>query len=257
MWAIEAEGVTHRVFGTMHVSVDARAELGPEVWTALDRSPCLVVEADQHSVDMGQLYSMSRLPSGQKLSSMLSPAAAKELHDRLAADAGDTLETSAPWFATLLLLQRLTPPGEAMDMTFVSAARAAGKQIHYLEDWREAIGAFAAVTDETDLEDLLLNEDTARADTAAMLAAYRDGDAKQLEAVIDGVNAKTPEADKKMDVLLAQRNARWLPRLLKSLKSGPCFVAVGVGHLVGKKNLLEMLKAKGFQVRREPQRASL
>ena len=250
LWKVAREGRVHHVLGTMHVGVDARQDLGPEVWQAFEAAPCLVVEADQKAIDFGQLYSMSRLPKGQLLSAQMQPDAWKKLNDKLGSQAGDTLNTSQPWFATLLLLQELTPSGEAMDYSFVQAALQKKKRVEFLEDWREAIGAFAQVTDVADLEDLLNNEQSAKDDTQAMMDAYRSGDASRLEQVIADVNGRTPGSDAKLAVLLAGRNAIWLPRLLKSLEKDSCFVAVGVGHLVGPKNLFDLLRAKGFTVER-------
>lgn len=251
LWRLTRGGEVHHILGTMHIGVDGKRDLDAEVWQIFNAAPCLIVEADQKAVDFGQLYAMSRLPAGQHLKSRLKPEAWALLQSKLKDSAGETLGTSQPWFATLLLLQGLTPVGEPMDFTLVTAATQKHKRIDYLEDWREAISAFAQVTDVTDLEDLLVNEDAARDDTNAMMAAYRSGDLARLETVTNAINARTPGGDSKLEVLLAGRNATWMPRLLKSLaQQDACFVAVGVGHLVGPNNLLTLLQVQGFTAAR-------
>ena len=49
--------------------------------------------------------------------------------------------------------------------------------------------------------------------------------------------------------LIVARNRKWIPRLRQMLASDKThFVTVGVGHLVGRDSLIEMLRAKGYKV---------
>lgn len=48
--------------------------------------------------------------------------------------------------------------------------------------------------------------------------------------------------------LIDDRNERWVPRISKMAKGKTTLFAVGVGHLVGKKGLIELLRKKGYSV---------
>jgi uncharacterized protein len=53
-----------------------------------------------------------------------------------------------------------------------------------------------------------------------------------------------------MDILLTNRNNKWMPQLEKMLAGKKhVFVAVGAGHLAGKSGILTQLRAKGYAVK--------
>ena len=56
------------------------------------------------------------------------------------------------------------------------------------------------------------------------------------------------------DILLKDRNALWVERILTALENSEyknIFVAGGLAHFIGKDNVLDMLKKEGFTVKRE------
>jgi uncharacterized protein YbaP (TraB family) len=251
LWAIEKDGRTSYLFGTMHVGVDAETDLPPAVWDAFRRSSCFVMEADQGAVDPRALLAMATLPKGESLEHMVKPETwAKLVSDLDGKLPPGVLARSKPWFITIVYLQQELPKGPAMDGVFQAKARAAGKRIDYLEDWREAMTAFASVTTQEDLDDLVLKRDESEAETEELVQAYRSGDETQVRKAIDAINADTPNSAAKLKALLEDRNAAWQPRLIKSAAKGGCFVAVGAGHLVGPGNLRDLLAKAGYRVRR-------
>jgi uncharacterized protein YbaP (TraB family) len=54
-----------------------------------------------------------------------------------------------------------------------------------------------------------------------------------------------------LDALIYNRNADWANQIEKLLKEedGVSFIAVGAGHLVGPKNVREMLAARGIEAK--------
>jgi uncharacterized protein YbaP (TraB family) len=50
------------------------------------------------------------------------------------------------------------------------------------------------------------------------------------------------------DILLKQRNERWVPIIVEKLKNHNCFIAVGLFHLYNDCGLIAQLKNKGFLV---------
>jgi uncharacterized protein YbaP (TraB family) len=52
-----------------------------------------------------------------------------------------------------------------------------------------------------------------------------------------------------MEILLDKRNINWVNQLKHILPGQNIFMAVGAGHLVGKKGLIELLKKEGYTMR--------
>ncbi len=251
LWTLERDGKKSYLFGTVHVGVNAEKDLPPSVWNAFKKTPCFVMEADQSEMEPRTLQAMATLPEGETLPASLSKEAWEKLRTRLAGALPPTmLEHAKPWFATIVFMQQSLPPGEPMDGAFQHEAKAANKRVEYLENWREAISAFARATDAHDLEDMVLHEPEAKKQTDALIAAYRSGDEARLGEVLESMNAETKDAAAKLKILITERNALWLPRLKASIRPGGCFVAVGAAHLIGKANLREQLTAEGYKIKR-------
>ena len=53
-----------------------------------------------------------------------------------------------------------------------------------------------------------------------------------------------------MDEMLYGRNRSWVSPLEKLFASGNAFVAVGVGHLVGEKSVVDLMTRKGYRLTR-------
>ena len=81
-----------------------------------------------------------------------------------------------------------------------------------------------------------------------MIQAWRVGDNAKLSEmfVADMLN----EAPELYDSLLRQRNMNWLPQIELMLRDSDTeFVLIGAAHLVGSDGLLDLLRARGYQVR--------
>ncbi len=51
------------------------------------------------------------------------------------------------------------------------------------------------------------------------------------------------------DKMLDGRNVRWIPVIEKHIVAKPTFIAVGAGHLGGKKGVVSLLRAKGYKLK--------
>jgi uncharacterized protein len=49
-------------------------------------------------------------------------------------------------------------------------------------------------------------------------------------------------------ILLIDRNEKWIPRIEKMINKKSCFIAVGALHLVGAKGLVALLRSDGYTV---------
>jgi uncharacterized protein YbaP (TraB family) len=76
--------------------------------------------------------------------------------------------------------------------------------------------------------------------------AWTTGDVSALDNLLNEGLKDVPSLFAR---LVTDRNAAWIPRIEELVKSrDDALVVVGAGHLVGKKGVVEMLRAKGYAV---------
>src|SRR5262249_58827888 len=88
--------------------------------------------------------------------------------------------------------------------------------------------------------------ETTKSSVTKVADAWKAGDVPTIEQLV----LKDLKAEPQMyDRLLIDRNRTWLPKIEALFsRSKPAFVVVGAAHLVGSDGLLQMLKAKGYQI---------
>ena len=73
-----------------------------------------------------------------------------------------------------------------------------------------------------------------------------DRDRKEMRAA----GYTDAELDAIDDEMIFARNAKWIPELEPLLDAGGAYIAVGAAHLRGPRGVVELLKARGYQVTR-------
>jgi len=159
-----------------------------------------------------------------------------------------------PWMVALSLtsfeLMRADYLGaEGIDAYFSSRAKAAGKPQQGLESIDYQIALFADMSADESLE--FLQVTMAELDTMIPLVdeivvAWKSGDSGRLEELLaEGFDGH----DELYDRLVTHRNLRWLPKI-EELFGGDvdAMVVVGSLHLVGEQGLIQLLRAKGYEV---------
>ncbi len=78
-----------------------------------------------------------------------------------------------------------------------------------------------------------------------LMLAYKN---QQLDIMEKLITKSEFGMDEFEDVLLNRRNANWVEKIGVIMKSKSIFIAVGAGHLVGEKGLINLLKKEGYAV---------
>jgi uncharacterized protein YbaP (TraB family) len=139
-----------------------------------------------------------------------------------------------------------------LDKYFFDKARAAGKPVVALETAESQIDRFDTMSEslqEQMLRSTLTELDAQRNSVAAMIGAWRRGDAATLEKMalssFDGYRGAYTS-------LIVERNNNWMPQIEACLaKPQPCFVVVGAAHLIGPDGLLTLLTRKGYRIEQQ------
>ena len=253
-WAIEKDGKTTYALGTMHVGIDAEAQLPPLVWQKLDTAAAFAMETDLSDPAVNDINQMAVTTS---LHAQLGEDEWQMLEKALTPEVARRMDKLKPMVAATMLQLRGLPMTAPMDGVLLGRAQNRHERIVYLEPATKEEALLEKWMDVRALKDML--DDLEHGDQAQkdMLAAYLAGDDKKLLALTDGEREEwkkhgrdLSEYDQQMEELLYQRNASWIAPLEALHASGGGFVAVGAMHLIGKRSVLDLLAQKGYKVTR-------
>ena len=151
-------------------------------------------------------------------------------------------------------------PIAPLDMRLELDAREAGKRVFPLEFLKEQTELFEGGDEETDVQLLLSLVKLAQrhggldeyfdAKNELLVELYEAGD---IAAILEVSYPPMPpdqrrKAAQAVNKLLFRRNARMVQRMDPLLSRGNAFIAVGAGHLPGRKGIINMLIQRGYKV---------
>jgi uncharacterized protein YbaP (TraB family) len=196
---------------------------------------------------------------GATLATSVSPATF-ELASRRANELGldmRILNPLKPWFAALTMvaiqMQRMgLDPKLGVDRYLAARAKASNKPSAGLETLEFQLGIFDGLTPRE--QEMMLAETVGQLERLAtnineIVTAWLKGDADRLSNLLLVGMREYPELHER---ILVERNRRWTGEIEKFIaQGGGELVVVGAAHVVGKDSLIEMLKAKGYQVEQQ------
>ncbi len=165
----------------------------------------------------------------------------------------NNMETWAAAFALLQLqFKELGVSGnDGVELNLRRTFTQAGKPIEQLETNAQQLGFFDTLPEAAQrelLEGAIETPAAAKQQFDAMLAAWMSGDVKAIGRTFNAELANSPEL---REALLRGRNANWSHWLASRMaRPGTVLVAVGAGHLAGDDSVVEMLKKRGYRVKR-------
>lgn len=258
LWAVADADTTIYLFGTVHALPKDKPWMDARISGALAASDELVTEVDLTDLagSAQVLAAAGMLPPGQTLRGMMDEQGRKDFE---AAMVGlglpvEALDRAKPWLAAMqLALLPLVKAGITPDSGVEKALggqAGSEKKRAALETVQQQVDVFDTMPQDVQLAFLY---ETVRAvprsaaSLQAMIAEWSEGDAEQLAALMNA-DLTNPQLYQR---LLVQRNANWSVWLDDRMdRPGTVFVAVGAGHLAGKASVQELLRKRGFKVRR-------
>lgn len=252
-WAVEKDGKTTYVLGTMHVGIDPDTRIPDLVWNKLDDARAFAMETD---LDKAASLDVMRHDGGS-LHADLGDAYWQKLEGALGPDQARRVDGMKPMIPATLLSMRGLPETPAMDGALYGRAASEHKQVVFLEPIEREAAVLEKWMDVRALEAMLDDLPGGEQHAREMLAAYVAGDEAKIESLGDSERADfkkmgrtDAEYDQQMDDLLFARNASWVPELEELHAAGGGFVAVGAMHLIGKRSVLDLLRQRGYKVTR-------
>ncbi len=261
VWSVTSGNNTVYLGGTMHLLRPSDYPLPEEYEQAYQASSEIYFETDISAMNdlsvQAQMLQQLTYSDGRTLESVLNEEAYSALSDHVASIGMpmEMLQTFKPGLLVSTLqifeFQRLGFTPQGVDTYFNTRAISDAKTRGQLETVQEQIGFLAAMGEGNESEFILLSLsdlDETEEVMEAMIQAWRSGDnAKLSEMFVIDMKAEAPEL---YDALLVQRNLNWLPLIDQMLTDEDTeFVLVGAAHLVGEDGLLNLLSARGYQIK--------
>jgi uncharacterized protein YbaP (TraB family) len=263
LWKLADADTTIYLFGTIHLLKPGTAWMTDRIQSALDGSSTLYLEvslAEQR--DVAKIQALVRkhgmLPAGQTLSGSLPPDLGEELVSGLTGLGlkREAVERFKPWFAGMTLanlkfvhLGYNTQSG--VEAALGGAALTRDIPVAGLETLDFQLGMFDAMSEEETvayIKDLLDEQEGLSAMMTDVTTSWSQGDLKALNDEINDMVDLSPELAER---ILYARNRNWAGEIAQMLEEpGQVFIAVGSGHFVGERSVIEYLEEKGLTVTR-------
>lgn len=257
LFKVRGPHATVYLLGSVHLLNAEAGKLPPEVDTAFAHAKSVAFETsiDSLPLHMNDMLMAAMYPAGQSLKSSLSPADLAKV-DSVVKQYGltlDAMDRYKPWFVSLALTSLVMQKSNfqqqfGVDVQLNERAKTANKPLIALEPVDFQIHLFDHVAPADQVKMLTMDKGpvVAAQELEKIKNAWVVGDTAKLDAIFSDSPDESPEL---IDKLLTQRNASWLPQIEQMLKGkDDVLVVVGAAHLVGKKGLLELLKAKGYTI---------
>jgi uncharacterized protein YbaP (TraB family) len=266
IWEVRSHTNTVYLFGTIHVGARKMYPLSPAVEQAYAASRVLALEADptDQSAALAAVQ-RSTYTAPDNLANHVSPVLMEDLKKTLPA-IGLPIEYARAMRPHLLAMtiaiveigRQGYDPSLGLDMHFARRAKQEGKRIVELESiagQMALLDSFSPELQEAMLRSTVdgIRDGSLSADTHELVSAWSAGDPAQLmgqvDKEVDGLPQKA--AAEMRERLYDARNHEMADKVVTMLAgTDATFVAVGTGHLLGDTGMVELLRRKGYAIRR-------
>jgi uncharacterized protein YbaP (TraB family) len=227
------------LFGTFHLLCRNDIHFSDQLKKAISNCDEIYMELDMD--DPSTMFSAMmymNMRDDTTLSDLYSP----NDYDRLKNYFSDTLkmplallQKTKPYFLVALLYPRMmdctSPAG--VEEELLTLAKTDKKEVQGLETMQFQASVFDSIPYQWQAKELLKNIDSFSVNK------------KEFETMLGKSEFGSEKYD---DLLLNNRNKRWVQKLDSVMKEKSVFVAVGAGHLVGQEGLISLFKKQGYTV---------
>ncbi len=263
VWKLDADNGSFYLAGSCHVLRKSDYPLPEEFELAYDDADQVIFETDIEALMSPDiqllLISNGMYTGGDTLEKKLS----KKAYDSLVTFCKDRampialFQNFKPWmvamtFLVLELQKNGISPADGLDMYFSNKAKKDGKQTGGLEDVYkhiELVSSFEEEFDDSIIESFIQEVEEVQVIMEDLIKSWRDGDEIGIDEYLsENMRKEFPKLFKK---LLSDRNRDWIPHLETLMDSGKrTLVIVGVGHLVGEDGVINLLKSRGYKLKK-------
>ncbi|TMP05695.1 TraB/GumN family protein [Pseudoalteromonas sp. S3178] len=263
LYKVEKNGTSSYLFGTVHVGDASMKGLPKQVTEAIDKSDEVIVEVDISKLTPMQMQQRSMpfmmLKGGKTLQTELSKQNYSKLKDYFSKKSIDIAMFNGlkPWAVMVTMMQIEFQNAGFSDQTGID------KQVlAYAKEHNIKIGELETLEQQLQMFDgmaLLSNEmieetfeQLADINTyfIKLVNAWKNGDMDTLTEYYNMSFDESNYGEISEQVMLVNRNDKWVEQLVPRLTNEKLFIAVGALHLPEQHGLIKQLKDEGFSVTR-------
>lgn len=242
------------LFGTFHLMCKDDIHFSSQLKEAVKESDVVYMELDMDdpSTLLGGFLYMN-MANGKKLADLYTAAEYKKLETYF----NDSLHTpmillqrAKPYFLVALLYPKMMNCSSAsgVEEELLKIIKEDKKEVKGLETIQFQASVFDSIPYDKQAKELLKNIDSfsvSKKEFDDALALYKNQQLDSMQNMVDN----SEFGDKKYeDLLLNDRNRKWVNELNEITKKQSVFVAVGAGHLTGEYGLISLLRKEGYKV---------
>lgn len=259
IWKLSDDNSTVYLAGSVHLLREKDLPIPGAYDQVYEDSDELVFEIDMKEMTDPMLalkmQQLGALPDGKTLADMLPADVMDKLTGYLESSGLPSVMfnrmTPGMAFLTISSLQALKTganPNLGLEVTYYRKATNDNKSSRGLETMEYQISRFNEIEKERVGELIAHSIDNAEETPKVLdkiIAAWKSGNAEQLEAVIVKEMEEQPDVK---ELLLTQRNKNWVPEIEKALAGDKnVLFLVGAAHLVGEDSVIDLLEKNGHK----------
>ena len=255
LWEITGNQISapSYLYGTIHVLCPQDLVVSDRIKEKFGTAQQLYLEIDFD--DPAMMLTMQKnmlMKDGSQLKKLLTPSEYATVADYFKAKMGmslDMLGGVKPFMTMSMLIPSMMECQPASwEMSLVEMAKKQNAEVLGLETVEEQLAIFDKIPYAEQAQMLLKfvgDSEKNKTEMAQLIQAYKGQDLATLEKLIK----ESPDMANHADVLLKDRNEKWVPKIIKYSTERPTFFAVGAGHLGGETGVINLLRQAGYQVR--------
>ncbi len=243
------------LFGTMHILCEEDAQLSENLKAVIRDTEQIFFEIDMDNTQemMGALKFLS-MNDGKRISQLLSQEdyekVKKFFDDNKSMIPFSMMDRFKPYFVSSMIGEQMMAceSTKGMETQIMAEADKYEKEIHGLETIAFQAGIFDSIPYEKQARDLVMyvdSIDSYKSVLKSMTDVYREQDLEKMEKLM---LKSDPGMEQYMDLLLYDRNRRWIDLMLSNMVERSTLFAVGAGHLPGNQGVIELLRKRGYDV---------
>lgn len=246
------------LFGTMHMICADDIELSDSLKKAISNSDKVYLELDMDDVwqMMGAMMHMN-MKGDTSLSDLLSSEDYKKVKTYFQEHSSlipfSLMEKFKPLLVESMIMEQAAPCDNmiVIEKLVMDEAKKNNINIKGLETFGYQLGIFDKIPYKLQAQQLVKMIDEAKSgkdSTENEIKILTDAYRKQQINKMDELTKDDPAIGGFTDILLYDRNANWAKKLQELMPGNSLVVAVGAGHLPGKKGVLNLLREAGYIV---------
>lgn len=259
LWRVTGKNLSKPtyIFGTMHMICANDLELSDSLRNAIRNSDKVYLELDMDNMFqmMGAMMHMT-MRGDTSLSDLLSPADYKKVKEYFEEKSSlipfAMMERYKPLLIEAMVMEQSAKCDNmiVIEQLVMEEAKKNDKEIKGLETFAYQLGIFDKIPYKLQAQQLVKLVDEAKSgksddgELKVLTNAYRNQELSKM----DELTKDDPSIGGFTDILLYDRNVNWAKKLQDLMEKNSLVVAVGAGHLPGKKGVLNLLKEAGYKV---------